>query len=250
MKYCIVFCVFKSCENQEYFSEVLVESLKETNPDIPLYCLLNIHEIDFRLINYLRLNTNIVYNKKDYKNSIDLENNYLRNYCCYYFSHVYDLTNEYDYVIYVDIDVIFLNKIHFTLPEDCLYVEEMPDEIKKFDLNYSFEHIFFNWIDVITKQNKFIHRFNNNYYNYAEREYSQEVLKSGFKLISQPLGAIYPYKPLSKSSICFHYDDVNKFSYFSKLKDVFPEKYIKYRDILLKHFNVCDCQNFWETNNS
>ena len=244
--YCIVFCVFKSHQSQEYFSEVLVESLKDTNPEISRYCLLNIHDLDFKLIKYLKKNNNIVYYKNEYKNAIDLENNYLRNYCCYYFSHIYDLTLKYKYVIYVDIDVVFLNKINFALPDNSLFVEEMPKEIKTFDLTYTSEHVFLNWIDVITSQNKFVHQFNDTYYNYAEREYSKEVLKSGLTLLSQNFGAIYPVKPLTKDSVCFHYDDVNRFSYFSKLKELYPDQYIKYKNILSKHFNVLECQNFWE----
>lgn len=247
--YCFVFCVFKSKQSHEYFSEVLTETLKASNPNIDRYCLLNIHEIDFKLIKYLKQNNNILYYRNDYFKSKDLENNYLRNYCCYYFSHIYDLTLKYKYVIYVDTDVLFLNKFNFILNDNEILIEEFPDNIKKFDLNYSLEHVYFNWIDIITENNKFIHKFNNNYYNFAEREYSKEVIKasnSGFKLIPQNFGAIYPIKPLNKNTVCFHYDDVNKFSYFEKLKDLFPDEYLKYKTILEKHFKISKCQNFWE----
>lgn len=228
---------------------ILILSLKLTNPDIKIFCGLFTDlslNIDNNLLRFLKKNCTVIIDKKFNVSGID--NYFLRQYTCWYFSHIYDLTQKYDNVIYTDIDVVFLKKFNFYLNDNQVLIEEMPQIVKNEELTYNSEKIFFNWIDIITKSNKFIYEMNYNNNDVQEKTefyYTLNILNSNLKQIKNNFGAIYPVKKLNDDSICFHYDNFDQRGYYYKLKS---HKYFKKFDIFAKkYFSRNYLNNYWES---
>lgn len=245
---CFCFGVFgKDTKYPQWLVVLLVYSIRKFNSD-DLYCLTDIKYINPKLLLYLKRYCNISF--VDISNLLetsDKEYIHLRNYICWYFSYVKDLTEYYTNVIYLDIDVCLLNSITFILPDNNIIVEPIPEKIRHYEYKKGSgvnNPKFMNWCDIITSRNKSIHLYDFSNADTICEQYDYNVEKSKLKKIIMPYSSIYPVRPIQTNTIFFHYDDLTFTSYFDKLK--ITKYYNEYSSILRKYYTIPTRANFWK----
>ena len=106
-KTAVIFALDNSNNEPKYeaMSVLLVKSILEYSPSMDIYCGVFTQRTPGDRVEMLLKDAqvNMVYDPKFIveKDSI---NYFLRNYCCYYFSHEHNLLEEYDKLIYLDMD--------------------------------------------------------------------------------------------------------------------------------------------------
>lgn len=229
-------------QNYAYMALMLVQSIKEACPTAHIYCgLFTDQQPSSGLINALRLSCNIIEDPRLHVQGKD--DYFLREYTCWYFTHIEDLTERYTQVVYTDIDVLHFKPIP-PLPPSSIYTEPMPEIVKKEELLYNKETVFFNWVNVLTPTNKgawdidFDLRRND-----AERAFTENVECLRLKQVKPEFGAIYPVRVLTEQSSCFHYDNFEQRGYFYKLRD--HPAWRRYKGYI-KLFSSRYYEDYWE----
>lgn len=245
-KQCICFSLSKNIKekNYEYLTLLLLKSLELTNPNIDLYCGLFTDKLpDEKLLKLIKDKVNIIHDKKFKVNGN--RNYFLRLYTMYYFTHVYNLLEKYDQVIYVDIDVVFLKNFNYILPNKSILIETFPNYIlKEVDKKYINKPYFFPWFQILTKDNKFIYDLNYNS-DTLQDDYFNAIIESNLKQIPIEFGALYDYKPLRNDTLVFHHDGFIWMGYGFKLLDTNFKN--DFKPIIDRYFDLNDIEYYyWE----
>lgn len=228
--------------NYSYMALMLVKSIKDACSDADVYCgIFTNHPPPDSVIRSLEQSCTIV---KDVQLQVSGNDDYfLREYTCWYFSHVLDLTKQYNKVVYTDIDVLHFKPIP-DLTSNEIYAEPMPEIVKKEELLYNKETVFFNWLNVLTPTNKAAWEIDfSTRRNDAERAFTENIERLGLMPIKPTFGAIYPVRPLTYDSSCFHYDNFEQRGYFYKLRR--HPAWRKYK-VYLGMFSERYYENYWE----
>ncbi len=250
--FCIVFSVEKNVDepNYEKMAVLLAKSIRDTMPNVDIHCGVFTNRVPSQetIKQLIDLDVGMNFNKK-FEVEDESVNYFLRNYTKYYFSKLLD---KYNYIVYVDIDVIFLKPFIYQLPKNSVLVEEVPDYIIDKEVKYLRGYkgkLYYNWFDVITKDNKFI--FDVDYTKQFEKEsdilVSKNILKSNLNIIHQNIGAYYPKHKLNDSTL-FHYDGFIDSGSFYELETYSRKLYQKYRlysERILK-FNNNNNKEYWK----
>lgn len=237
MKQAVIFALEASNyePNYEKMAVLLARSLRDTNSEIDIYCGLftNRKPCEGTLHRLELMGVKIV-DDTQFKTDANSVNYFLRNYCCYYFSNKMDLLVEYDRLIYLDIDVIVLDKLDFDIPNNSILVEHVPDKIVQKEKEYIGEvnyPLYYNWVSVITTQNKNVFDIDYSsctYMKESDKQVSQNITDSNLTIVDQTIGAYYPKHQLTKTSKLFHYDGFIDSGSFYKLEEHNPALFKKY----------------------
>lgn len=257
MKQAVIFALEKSNYEPGYekMAILLVKSIIDTNPDIDVYCGLFTNRAP-SLVTLGRLEAMGVKIITDvrFKSKQDDVNYFLRNYCCYHFSHEMNLLEQYDRLTYLDIDVIVLGKLDFSFPSNGLLVERVPDHIVLREKEYIGDissPLYYNWVSIVTNDNK--HIFDIDYSNcmymkQSDIAVSKKISESNLTLVDQNVGAYYPKHTLSGSSVLFHYDGFIDSGSFYRLEEYNPSLYKKYA-MYVEHglgINLNNDRGYWD----
>lgn len=279
MKYAIVF----STENQikpgsnetssgyEKMAIALAYSIRDCMPNIDMYCgNFTANKLsDLARHHFNRLGVNIVdelmfpevdvstfEGKVDnVKNDYYTFNGFLRSYTKDYFAK--RLLDQYDYLIYTDIDVLWLKepKFKFNPIGPVVLVEPMQEWTKKFISSYNNvpvdKNLYFNWVDIINEHNKYL--FDIDYasvmYNHeSDVVISNRIDESQLEIIEQQIGGYGVDKPAWKDMCAYHYDSLGDFGTMYMLQQTHPEAYKKYMLLFNKvlHLEVNNIPGYWE----
>ena len=285
MKFAIVFSV----ENQihptdpspdgsssyEKMAIGLAYSIRDTMPNVDAYCgnFTGNTLSQLALDNFKRLNINVVQdlvfpaiNTQTFTGTPDaLDNDYytfngfLRNFTKQYFAN--NLLDEYDYLLYIDCDVLFLKPVKFDFDPTgpVVLIEPAADWIKNF-LNANTVrpsniqgNFYLNWIEVINQHNK--HLYNLDYtsdavcYEHAADELlTKNIDNSSLQIINQDIGAYHFFKPVTDKVFAIHYDSLGEGGTFYHLAEKYPLVFKKYR-LLFEHglhVRIQNKKNYWE----
>ena len=218
----------------DYMSLLLLDSIKRFNPYADIYCgVFSSRTPNCKPELLERTSDPHFHYIEDVKFYIGKKPNagYLRSYCCHYFTHVVDLTEQYENVVYLDIDVIltapFVPELH--KPNDGVVIYEQFCEMIRFyesacttRFSKFSGHLdwFHNWLQVLNKSNKHVYSdrsdelgvhkkqfFGDLYFSKMLRKYSEE---GRIKLEHQTIGTIPFYSLYNKHHFCIHYDDFER----------------------------------------
>lgn len=238
MKQAVIFSLENSNNepNYEKLSLLLSKSLKDTNADVDVYCgIFTDRQPSKSVLDLLTENGTTIINDIRFRVEENSINYFLRNYCCYYFSHVVNLLEKYDRLIYLDIDVLVLSSLdEIDIPDNAVIVEQVPENILKFEKSYigTVDYpLYYNWYSIINKTNKHIYDIdyiNNTYLKESDKLVSQNINNSKLDIIHQTVGAYYPKHALNSNTVLFHYDGFIDSGNFYKLEDYDQPLYRKY----------------------
>ena len=246
--YAIVFSVEnKKKLNYEKLSIILSTSIREHLPDIDVYCgCFTSNTISDETKKHLKkLNVNIqefdIFNERDGDDSF-----YLRLYTKYFFSKT--LLNSYDYLVYVDVDTLFLKPLNFDFDplDNIVLVETIPNWVKKHESKNTYVpegNLYYNWIQILNHKNKFLYDIDFSDISFLESKMadsfiSKRIDNSGLKLIEQNIGANHCLKPITEKTQIIHYDDLDYDGCFIDLEDLYPETYKKYKLLIEQILNL------------
>jgi hypothetical protein len=238
MKQAVIFALedSKNEPNYEALSVLLTKSIHDNHGEVDIYCGVFTNRKPSSKIESMLTGSgvNIIYDQQ-FTVKDDSINYFLRNYCCYYFSHKHNLLEEYDRLIYLDIDVLVLRNLNNILLEDnAVLVEQVPTNILKFEESYigTVNHpLYYNWISVVNNTNKHLWDIDyraNTYLKESDILVSQNINNSNLKIVHQDIGAYYPKHKLMPHTVAFHYDGFIDSGNFWRFEDFFPQMHKKY----------------------
>jgi hypothetical protein len=181
---------------------------------------------------------------------------FLRSFTKHYFAT--RLLDHYHYIVYVDVDVLFLRTIEFNFDPTsniCL-VDTMPKWVVDFLSEYLITldvPLLYNWFDVINKHNR--HIFDLDYTDstvlkehMADIIVSKRIHYSNLQLIEQTVGGYHCVKPICADSIAYHYDSLGYAGTLYHLKQYHPSLYKQYKMFFETILNVPinNQQGYWE----
>lgn len=258
--FAIVFTFEKTQFAGDKSSILLAASIKNTMPNIDVYCGLFTHNIPDAAIleNLTKLGVTVVSAIQDFPGKSPM-NMFLRSYAKHYFAN--ELLDKYDYIVYVDVDALFLKPLAFDFDptQPFVLVDKMPDWVKRFESTYTHtqlpdDNIYYNWIDIINKHNK--HLFDLDYKDTnIQFEKTSDILvskridESELPKIQQTFGAYHCLHPLTEDSQVMHYDSFEDDGSFINLRHTHPDKYARYSILLEKVLNVqvTNVEGLWES---
>ncbi|MDA9953495.1 hypothetical protein N9D61_04040 [Planktomarina sp.] len=258
MKTAVIFSLERSNNEPQYeaLSVLLTKSIRETSPETDIYCgIFTNRQPSQSIIKQLQsYDVNIL---KDCRFDVepDSVNYFLRNYCCYYFSHLHNLLEKYDRLIYLDIDVLVLRNIStVNIPDNSVLVEQVPDNILEFEKDYigTVDHpLYYNWISVINNTNKQVYDIDyksNTHLKQSDILVSKNINASNLRIIDQDIGAYYPKSKLKPYTVAFHYDGFIDSGSFWRLESIFPQMHKKYSVYAQHVLNITQENNkrFWD----
>jgi lipopolysaccharide biosynthesis glycosyltransferase len=257
-KTAVIFALDNSNNEPQYeaMSVLLVKSILEYSTKMDIYCGVFTQRTPGERVEMLLKDAqvNMVYDQK-FTVEKDSINYFLRNYCCYYFSHEHNLLEEYDKLIYLDMDVLVMrNLVGINIPDNSVLVERVPDNILEFEKEYigEIDHpLYYNWMTVVNEQNKFIWDIDytaNRYLKQSDILVSQRINNSDLNIVDIDMGAYYPKSVLLPSTIAFHYDGFIDSGSFYKLEQFFPQMYKKYSSYAKYILNITqeNDKRFWD----
>jgi len=237
---CIIFSFESGVDEYGYeeMAALLSYSIKKNMPNVSVYCGCFTNNLPGdKILKILKGNNVEVI--KDYQFNSGNKNNYfLRNYTKYYFTHIYNLLEQYKKVIYLDIDCIVLSDFR-KLINTNLICEEVPDKIIKKEeliLNRKLpKKLFYNWIQVLTNNNKYLYDLDYNKLRHEKDSdilISERIIKDNIKYTQPDFTAYYPKRDL-KNKYIFHYDGFIDSGSFYKLGE-----YLEFKNIYLYYIKV------------
>lgn len=239
----------------EYMSLLLIDSIKRFNPEADIFCGVFSNRIPSCKPELSeRTKDPLIHYIEDTRFYIAKNKNagYLRNYAMYYFSHIMDLTEQFENVVCLDVDVIltapFKSNLH-TPKNGVVLVEEFDDLIKFYEAKNTDRFApesgkitwFHNWIQIINKSNKHAFRNLSKELNIPEKYFFSDFMisyilekyhKSGeIELQHQSIGTIPFYSPYDKDNhFCIHYDNFERRGTFICTKDMLSRiDYMKFK---------------------
>jgi hypothetical protein len=255
--FAIIFTFEKTQYAGDKSSVLLAASIKNTMPDVDVYCgLFTNNTPDTPILeNLTKLGVNIVSAIQDFPGKSPM-NMFLRSYAKYYFAN--DLLDKYDYLVYIDVDALFLKPLVFDFDptQPFVLVDKMPDWVKRFESTYTHlpnENIYYNWIDIINQHNKHLYDLdykdpNIQFEKTSDIIVSRRIDESNLPKIQQTIGAYHCLHPLTEDSQVIHYDSFEDDGSFINLKYTHPDKYSRYSILLEKVLNVkvTNVEGIWE----
>jgi len=268
MKYAIVF----SAENKVVLDQLdsnasspyekmaigLAYSIRQHHTDVDVYCgnFTNNKLSKYAQQWFSKLDVNYV--EDIVFNNIGSDDSFcfLRTFCKDYFAKT--LLDTYDYLIYLDLDVIQLNPIKFDFDptQPMVLKETMP----QWTVNYHKEFLTgldgplcYNWVEIINKHN--CHLFSMDWNNpemlikhNSDVILSNRILKTNLPVIEQDIGGYHFFKPVKQDSIFYHYDSLGPAGSLPNIKLLFPSAYQKYVFFFerLLNIKVNNQENYWE----
>lgn len=241
-------------DNYEKLACLLVYSIRLFHKGINIYCGIfsdntiteqtreNLQQLDVTIME------DIIFKDNNIKQSITLKGNTIeytnymnRSYCQYYFSE--KLLNKYDYLIYLDIDVVLLKPINFLelsklgksiitydYPKEAVYLDNQSIQsettgVEELDID---DDLYFNFIAVINKYNKHIFKgaWENicNFKTYSLKfmtEFSASIKRERIDRVKNPnFAAWYPHLPVTDETVFFHHDGFHERGTLNRLKGI------------------------------
>lgn len=233
----------------DYQPLLLIDSIEKYNPDADIYvgCFTNrIPRSKPEILKRAESNPNIHYveDLKFYcRDNVDAV--FHRTYCCHYFSHILDLTQKYDHVIYLDVDVLLFSefKLEHVPESDIVLTCEFNDIVKLYEGNskrFIDKLWYHNWIQIINQRNKIAFADKSLDYNVHPKNFFGDLFHSKYlsdlagagviRLQEQNIGMIPFLSPYHSEQFCIHYDDFaprGTFVFLSEImefKDYLPFK--------------------------
>ena len=234
MKQAVIFALEAGIDEPDYekMAILLVRSIRDFNPDIDIYCGIFTNRVpDQTTLNSLQAMGVEIYIDKQFYVEPDSINYFLRNYCCHWFGNY--LLDEYDQLIYLDIDVLVLHELDIPYFSG-VWVQPVPDYIKSFERPYIGEvegNLYYNWFTNINSQNVHVWDidYSNTYMKESDRLVSQRIDACGITTEKYIFGAYYPDTELKDSTRLFHYDGFIDSGTFYKLQEHRPDLYRRYK---------------------
>lgn len=236
----------------------LAHSIREHDTDTDVYCgnFTNNKLSPLARIWFSRLKVNYI--EDTVFNDIGKDHSFmfLRTFTKKYFTNM--LLNKYDYLIYLDIDVLMLAPITFDF--DPTAPIALVDTMPQWTINYHKQFLkdltgplYYNWIDIINQHNKFVFDldFTDPYIltaHNADVQMSSRINNSQLAKIEQNIGGYHCLKPIRPNSMLYHYDSLGPAGSLQNLKLYYPTVYTKYLDLFTNTLNttVNNQENYWE----
>lgn len=240
----------------EKMSVVLANSIRTTMPDIDVYCgVFTDNTLSPAIVTHLKnlnvkiINDNIFYNVKK-------DNLFLRPFCQKYFAE--KLLDQYEYLVYIDVDCIFLKPLTFDFDPTgpIVLVDHIPQWVKSFESTYTKvtnDILYYNWISIVNRHNK--HIFDLDYTNpnvlfekNADIAISKSIENSSLEKIQQTIGAYHCLHPVTLDTQVIHYDDFMEDGSLLNLRPLYLNTYIKYK-LLIENVlgvKIRNVEGYWE----
>jgi hypothetical protein len=240
----------------EKMSVVLATSIRTTMPDVDIYCgVFTDNKLSYNIVSHLEnlnvkiINDNIFYNVKT-------DNLFLRPFCQKYFAE--KLLDQYEYLVYIDVDCIFLKPLEFNFDptEPIVLVDHMPKWVKAFESTYTKvtnDALYYNWISIVNNHNK--HIFDLDYTDpnilfekNADIAISKSIENSSLEKIQQTIGAYHCLHPVTLDTQVIHYDDFMEDGSLLNLRPLYLNTYIKYK-LLIENVlgvKIRNVDGYWE----
>lgn len=247
-KYAIVFSSENKSDDREKMAMGLAYSIRKHMPDVDVYCgnfTNNAPSIEARLW-FRKHNITLVTDKIF---DIDKDDNsvmFLRTFTQDYFARM--LLDQYDFLVYVDIDVVFLKPLEFNFDptSPMILTETCPPAVHHYHATYLTDfagNLYYNWIQVINKHNRYIFELDwSDLYTVTEHNADKMISKlidnSDLLRIEQQLGGYYGFKWLTLDSYAHHYDSLKEIGTLYLLEWIRPDAYQEYKDLFERRLNI------------
>jgi hypothetical protein len=217
----------------------LSDSIRQHMPEVDVYCgSFTHHLLSESFKDYLnKYNINICEDLIFPNLTPATYNLFLRSFTKDYFAK--KLLNQYQYLVYIDIDVLVLRPFEFSFdPTDpVVIVTTVPEYVKRHQKRFTDLPIdttlFYLWMDIINSHNAGLFDFDYNdpailYDHNLDVILSSKILSSGLKILEQDFGGYHcEYLP-NENSLAYHYDGLTSEGSLYILKDTHPGLYKKY----------------------
>ena len=226
----------------------LAYSIREHLPDVDVYCgnftnnkLSATARIWFKKlkINYIE---ELIFNDI----GADQSFMFLRTFTKDYFAKT--LLDKYDYLLYLDVDVVLLGKPQFDFDptQPLVLVDTMPQWVLNYHRQYLKDlngPLYYNWIDIVNQHNKYI--FDLDYTDsYVLHKHNADVLMSNritdstLPRIEQHIGGYHCLKPITPEHTFYHYDNFGEEGTLYSIEPMHPEQYKKYINFFKQALNI------------
>ena len=217
----------------------LADSIRQHMPDIDVYCgCFTQHTLSDWAKKHLNK-----YNVTLCEDTVfpDLKpatyNLFLRHFTKHYFAK--KLLDDYDYLVYIDIDAIILRPIEFPFDPTgpVVIVDTMPEWAKahqklftELPLNTT---LFYLWFDIINVHNSYIFDIDYQdekvlYDHNLDVIITNRILESNLDIIEQDFGGYHCFKPPKATDLAYHYDGLTSEGSLYMIKDTHPSIFKKY----------------------
>lgn len=253
MNQAIIFALDNNWHEPKYdmMAVLLVKSIRQHNPDIDIYCGVFTNRVPSdRAMNIIKEMGVKVVTDQTFTVGEYSCNYFLRSYCCHYFS---DLLDEYDQLIYLDVDVLVLKPLNITIPDNSVMVELVPKDIADIEAPYIDDAkfpMYYNWVTIVNKNNKYLWDMDYDVYRelkHSDVEVSKRINISWLSIVHQDIGAYYPKHELKDDTILFHYDgfiDSGSFWRLAEYDEMMYRQYLIYAERVLGLKNEND-KEYW-----
>jgi len=223
----------------EKMAIALIYSIREHMPDVDIYCgNFTNNKISSSVRGHfekknVHICDDLLFDKVDPLSY----NGYLRNFTKNYFAK--KLLDQYDYLVYTDVDVLFLKplKFEFNPTDPIIIVDNIPrwarEEMVRFTKIPLDGNLYLNWFDIINKHNQ--HVFDINYTDPAvlydhgsDIIITERIDNSGLTIIDQQFGGYHCFKPVTTESLVYHYDSLYDEGSLYMLENTHSSTYKKY----------------------
>lgn len=269
MKYAIVFSTENKAENlighsvdqSSHFEKMaigLAYSIRQHDRDVDVYCGNFTNNTLSSLARLWFAKLKVKYVQDTVFDNIGKDDSFmfLRTFTKDYFAKL--LLDQYDYIIYLDVDVVLLKPLTFDFdPSSSL---ALVDTMPQWTVNYHSRFLkdltgplYYNWIEIVNQHNKFA--FDLNWSDpYVLTAHNADVLvsnslsSSNLRIIEQYIGGYHCLKPVNKDSILYHYDSLGVAGSLHNIKETHPEQYEKYVSFFVDTLNttITNQPNYWE----
>lgn len=231
MKVAIICSIERAPQELQYeeMGPLLAMSIRKFHPTIDIHCgIFSDKEPRDSIIEELRnWDVNIHRHIKFKDPNRTLPNYLLKTYTQYYFYK--QLAKEYDYLIYLDIDLVILKPIDFNYLESRNIMIDMSKEIQYLEDDESnidkSKDFYVNFIHIIRSSDK-IEKFyktideTNDKYNYNSLTKLYEFHKTYLNNVYNPrICSYFPNLPINEETIFFHYDGFHECSTLNRIPD-------------------------------
>lgn len=241
----------------EKMAIALSASIRDQMPDVDIYCgcFTNNKLSDFAKRYFEKYKVNVVEDLIFDNVTTPLTAMFLRSFTKHYFAT--KLLEKYDYLIYTDVDVLFLKPLDFKFDptSNIVVVDAMPEWVKNYQRQYTVipeGNVYYNWIDVINRHNAYIYDID--YFGDALIDHSTDIIitrridNSSLTVIDQDFGGYHCFKLVTPESLVYHYDDLGTEGSLINLQTTHPAIYTKYKFLFenVLKIKVSTKTGFWE----
>jgi hypothetical protein len=238
-------------------SIALACSIRDYLPDIDIYCGTFTNPVtSYTRLWFHRLKVKYIEDLIFKDLPPDNPKMFLRTFTKDYFAK--KLLDQYDYLIYLDVDVLMLGipNFDFDPTSPMVLVDTMPTWIVNFHRRYLDdleESLYYNWIEIINQHNKKI--FDLDYkdpyvldIHNADVIISNRINSSNLTLIEQNIGGYHCAKISKPTHVFYHYDSLGDAGSLHNIESTHPFQYQKYLKLFEETLNirVTSTVGYWE----